>query len=100
MSKHSIVEHQGTWQVFAGCQTMLLLPLFALTFPRYLQYYTVYKQYPLKERAMTKKYIYVKNSIRQFEADNWLLMIPSDKLSSDSKLVYLILKRIQCTDMS
>jgi hypothetical protein len=49
---------------------------------------------------MPKKYIYVKNSMRQFEADNWLLMIPSDKLSSDSKLVYLILKRIQGHDMS
>jgi hypothetical protein len=49
---------------------------------------------------MPKKYIYVRNSIRQFEADNWLLMIPGEKLSGDSKIVYLILKRIQGHDMS
>lgn len=49
---------------------------------------------------MRKKYICVRNSIRQHEVDNWLLMIPSHRLSSDSKLVYLILKKIQAPDLS
>ena len=49
---------------------------------------------------MSKKYICVKGNFFQDMVDNWLLMIPSNKLSSDSKIVYMILKKIQCTDLS
>ena len=49
---------------------------------------------------MAKKYINVRTSIRQHEVDNWLLMIPSNKVSSDAKIVYLVLKKIQGHDMA
>lgn len=49
---------------------------------------------------MPKKYINVRNSIRQHEVDNWLLMIPIENVSSDAKIVYLVLKKIQGHDMS
>lgn len=49
---------------------------------------------------MQKKYIFVRNSIRQHEIDNWLLMIPAERLSSDAKIVYLVLKKIQSPDLS
>jgi hypothetical protein len=49
---------------------------------------------------MAKKYICVRNSIRQFEADNWLLMIPDNQLSAYAKIVYIILKRMQSPDLS
>lgn len=49
---------------------------------------------------MTKKYISVRNSLLQNEVDNWLLMIPSDRLSSDAKIVYLVLKKIQAPDLT
>lgn len=32
--------------------------------------------------------------------DNWLLMIPSDRLSSDAKIVYMTLKKIQSPDLT
>lgn len=49
---------------------------------------------------MPKKYINVRNSIRQCEVDNWLLMIPVENVSSDAKIVYLVLKKIQGHDFS
>lgn len=49
---------------------------------------------------MAKKYINVRTSIRQHEVDNWLLMIPSKQVSSDAKIAYLVLKKIQAHDMS
>lgn len=44
---------------------------------------------------MTKKYINVKDSVFQHEADNWLMMIPADQINSDSKIVYIALKKMQ-----
>lgn len=49
---------------------------------------------------MAKKYIYVRESNYRDRADNWLLMIPEEKLSSQARIVYLCLKKIQRADMS
>lgn len=49
---------------------------------------------------MRKGYIITRKSYLQDEADNWLLMIPADRLSSDAKIVWLALKKIQGHDLS
>lgn len=49
---------------------------------------------------MAKKYISVRSSIYQHEADNWLLMIPERELSNSAKIVYLILKKMQAHDLT
>jgi hypothetical protein len=49
---------------------------------------------------MQKKYIYVHGTCLRDEADNWLLMIPEKKLSSQARIVYLCLKKIQRKDFS
>lgn len=49
---------------------------------------------------MPKRYINARVSFNQENADNWLLMIPTNHLSSDSKIVYLALKKMQWKDGS
>ncbi len=45
--------------------------------------------------AQEKKYIKVRGSIHQDIVDNGLLMVDSYHLSSDAKIVYLVLKKMQ-----
>lgn len=49
---------------------------------------------------MAKRYILTRSSLKQDNADNWLLMIPENKVSSDAKVVYLALKKMQWIDGS
>lgn len=49
---------------------------------------------------MSRKYIVVRDTFLKDEADNWLLMIPEEKLSSQARIVYLVLKKIQRKDLS
>ncbi len=49
---------------------------------------------------MAKRYINTRASFNQENADNWLLMIPCETVSSDSKIVYLALKKMQWHDGS
>lgn len=49
---------------------------------------------------MSKKYIWVRDSLYQHELDNWLLMIDTQQLSNDAKIVWMVLKKMQAADMS
>ncbi len=49
---------------------------------------------------MAKRYINTRSSFNQENADNWLLMIPANQVSSDAKIVYLALKKMQWKDGS
>lgn len=42
-----------------------------------------------------KKYVKIRGSFHQDTVDNWLLMIPATELSSDAKIVYQVLKKMQ-----
>lgn len=48
---------------------------------------------------MTKKYIDVRHSYMRWYPENWLLRIPESQLSSDSKIVWILLKRLQLWHM-
>jgi hypothetical protein len=49
---------------------------------------------------MGHRFIDVRNSVRQHMVDNWLIMLPAEKLSSDAKIVYMVLKKIQQPDFT
>jgi hypothetical protein len=49
---------------------------------------------------MSKRYINTRSSLSQDKVDDWLLMIPAAKVSSDAKIVYLALKKMQYSDGS
>ena len=42
-----------------------------------------------------KQYIHARGSMHQDTVDNWLLMIPANQLSSNAKIVYQVLKKMQ-----
>lgn len=49
---------------------------------------------------MAKRYLNMRITLNQDKVDNWLLMIPTDKVSSDAKIVYQVLKKMQWYDGS
>ncbi len=48
----------------------------------------------------SKKYIMARGSFYQDVIDNWLLMVPSSELSSDAKIVFFVLKKMQDSNAS